>query len=190
MSVDGRPGWLRDATGQTDAFGPQALESAVLELEWWDTMKPEAGKRISRLRNTGSSHRPADPWCEPRMDKTITCQEPGPDPQGAVSSVQCDHKGQWHLHGRGLPALASHSACLGRCSPLPLLMRTHFRGRCHSCSGQKRACKDRGPDPGVVGRLDFRYPWEAEPCGHPAELLKSGKHLLDKKCLLGCFCCV
>ena len=82
VSVDGRPGWLRDATGQTDAFGPQALEIAVLELEWWDTMKPEAGKRISRLGNTGSSHRPADPRCEPRMDKTIICREPGPDPQG------------------------------------------------------------------------------------------------------------
>ncbi|MXQ84755.1 hypothetical protein E5288_WYG016692 [Bos mutus] len=90
VSVDGRPGWLKDATGQTDAFGPQALEIAVLELEWWDTMKPEAGKRISRLGNTGSSHRPADPRCEPRMDKTITCREPGPDPQGHLTAYRTD----------------------------------------------------------------------------------------------------
>ena len=54
MSVDGRPGWLRDDTEQTDAFGPRALESVVLELEWWDTMKPRAGKRISRLRSTAA----------------------------------------------------------------------------------------------------------------------------------------
>ena len=116
--------WLAERWHRADrCFWPPGLGECCSRVGVVGHHEAQSRKEDQQTQEHCSSHRPADPLCEPRMDKTITRREPGPDPQGAVSIVQCSHEGQWHLHGRGLLALASHSAYLGRCSFCPCLWR-------------------------------------------------------------------